>query len=98
MPRIYLIVTQNNIHYTSKPFQDEVRISKTVYDTEIGIKYGGQPLWHHVKCFAEDRANLLYIAGGEDLPGFKLLTKEDQEMVRNEIKWVLLFVLHSLLI
>lgn len=67
-------------------FQDEVRISKTVFDTEVGQKYGGQALWHHVKCFVEARAQLLYLAGGEDLPGFKNLSKDDQKMVKEEIK------------
>ncbi|KAI8428805.1 hypothetical protein MSG28_007474 [Choristoneura fumiferana] len=66
--------------------QDEVRISKTVYDTEVGQKYGGQPLWHHVKCFAAARGALLYLAGGESLPGFKNLSKSDQDMVKEEIK------------
>lgn len=58
-----------------------------MYDTEVGSKYGGQPLWHHVKCFAECRSNLLYFAGGESLPGFNSLKKEDQEIVKNEIKY-----------
>lgn len=31
----------------------EVRIKKVVYDTEIGIKFDGQALWHHVECFAK---------------------------------------------
>lgn len=31
----------------------EVRIKKVVFDTEVGMKYGGQPLWHHVECFAK---------------------------------------------
>ncbi|XP_063361002.1 poly [ADP-ribose] polymerase [Cydia amplana] len=73
-------------HCDIKICKDEVRISKTVYDTEIGQKYGGQPLWHHVKCFAEARAELLYMAGGEDLPGFNTLKKEDQKMVKEAIK------------
>ncbi|CAB3243872.1 unnamed protein product [Arctia plantaginis] len=73
-------------HCEIKICKDEVRIAKTVYDTEVGMKYGGQPLWHHVKCFAEERSTLMYFAGGEDLPGFKSLSKEDQAMVKNEIK------------
>ena len=28
----------------------EVRIKKTVYDTEVGMKFGGHALWHHVDC------------------------------------------------
>ncbi|KAJ8732599.1 hypothetical protein PYW07_015198 [Mythimna separata] len=66
--------------------KDEVRICKTVYDTEVGSKYGGQPLWHHVKCFAERRSEFHFYAGGESLPGFKSLKKEDQAMVKAEIK------------
>ncbi|XP_059048332.1 poly [ADP-ribose] polymerase [Achroia grisella] len=73
-------------HCEIKICKGEVRISKTVFDTEVGAKYGGQPLWHHVKCFAEARSELLYFAGGENLPGFKTLKKEDQELVTNEIK------------
>uniref|UniRef100_A0A1A9VJ13 NAD(+) ADP-ribosyltransferase n=1 Tax=Glossina austeni TaxID=7395 RepID=A0A1A9VJ13_GLOAU len=30
-----------------KILKDQVRIRKTVYDTEVGMKYGGQALWHH---------------------------------------------------
>ncbi|KAL4708395.1 hypothetical protein ACJJTC_019631 [Scirpophaga incertulas] len=73
-------------HCEIKICKGEVRISKTVFDTEVGSKYGGQPLWHHVPCFAERRNELLYFAGGESLPGIKLLKKEDQEMVIDTIK------------
>ncbi|XP_075970335.1 poly-(ADP-ribose) polymerase [Anticarsia gemmatalis] len=73
-------------HCEIKICKDEVRVSKTVYDTDVGAKYGGQPLWHHVKCFAEARSELLFFAGGESLPGFKNLSKEDQAMVKKEIK------------
>lgn len=65
--------------------KDEVRVAKVVFDTEVGAKYGGQPLWHHVQCFAQQRSELLYFAGGEDLPGFKSLKKDDQAMVKKEI-------------
>lgn len=30
-----------------------VRVKKVVYDTEIGMKFGGQALWHHLDCFAQ---------------------------------------------
>ncbi|KAJ0180031.1 hypothetical protein K1T71_004622 [Dendrolimus kikuchii] len=73
-------------HCEIKICKDEVRICKVVYDTEVGSKYGGQPLWHHVKCFAEEKDTLLYFAGGENLPGFNTLTKADQEMVKAAIK------------
>lgn len=31
----------------------EVRIKKVLFDTEIGMKYGGQASWHHYECFAK---------------------------------------------
>lgn len=31
----------------------EVRIKKVVYDTEVGMKYGGQATWYHYECFAK---------------------------------------------
>lgn len=30
-----------------------VRVKKVVYTTEVGINFGGQPLWHHLECFAQ---------------------------------------------
>lgn len=57
-----------------------------MYDTEVGAKFGGQPLWHHVSCFAKERNELLFFAGGESIPGFETLKKEDQKIVKTEIK------------
>lgn len=31
----------------------EIRVKKVLYDTEIGMKYGGQASWHHYECFAK---------------------------------------------
>ncbi|XP_053602526.1 poly [ADP-ribose] polymerase [Plodia interpunctella] len=73
-------------HCEIKICKDEVRIRKTVFDTDVGAKYGGQPLWHHVKCFAEARHELQFFAGGEVLPGFTDLSEEDQKMVKDTIK------------
>ncbi|CAK1553493.1 unnamed protein product [Leptosia nina] len=69
-------------HCDIKICKDEVRISKMVFDP----RFGDAPAWHHVKCFAERRVEFLFLAGGEDIPGFKLLSKEDQAVVKNEIK------------
>ncbi|XP_038210310.1 poly [ADP-ribose] polymerase-like [Zerene cesonia] len=69
-------------HCDIKICKDEVRVAKIEYDP----KYGEAPAWHHVKCFAERKAELLFFAGGEDIPGFNKLSKEDQKMVKNEIK------------
>ncbi|XP_004519483.1 poly [ADP-ribose] polymerase [Ceratitis capitata] len=61
-----------------KILKDQVRIRKTAYDTEVGMKYGGQPLWHHVECFAQLRNELGWLQKGDCLPGYKSLKKEDQ--------------------
>lgn len=66
--------------------KNEVRIRKTVFDTEVGMKYGGQPLWHHVECFEKVRGDLGYYAGGDQLPGFSTLKKEDKDLVQKTIK------------
>lgn len=31
----------------------EIRCKKVIYDTEVGIRCGGQALWHHLECFAK---------------------------------------------
>ncbi|XP_053963564.1 poly [ADP-ribose] polymerase [Anastrepha ludens] len=64
-----------------KILKDQVRIRKTVYDTEVGMKYGGQPLWHHVECFAQLRSELGWSEKGDCLPGFQSLKKDDQSDV-----------------
>ncbi|XP_028137799.2 poly [ADP-ribose] polymerase isoform X1 [Diabrotica virgifera virgifera] len=61
--------------------ENEVRISKKDYERDVGKKYGGQDLWHHVTCFAQVRADLGYFESGDKLPGFKGLKKEDQDTV-----------------
>ncbi|XP_041975989.1 poly [ADP-ribose] polymerase isoform X2 [Aricia agestis] len=69
-------------HCDIKICKDEIRVSKLGYDP----KFGDYPMWHHVKCFAEKRDEFLFFAGGESIPGFKSLSKEDQQMVKDEIK------------
>lgn len=29
----------------------DIRIKKISYETKVGMKYGGQALWHHLECF-----------------------------------------------
>ncbi|XP_034111953.2 poly [ADP-ribose] polymerase [Drosophila nasuta] len=62
--------------------KDEVRVSKTVYDTEVGMKYGGQKLWHHLECFAKMRSEVGWFDTGENLPGYKQLSAEDKSEVK----------------
>lgn len=64
-----------------KILKDQVRIRKTVYTTEVGMKYGGQPLWHHVECFAQLRGELGWLSKGDCIPGFKSLKKDDQTVI-----------------
>lgn len=70
---------------SQKIAKDDIRIKKVVYDTEVGMKYGGQPLWHHIDCFVAVRDELGYWASGADLNGFKSLSKEDQAKVKKTI-------------
>lgn len=30
-----------------------VRCKKVIYSTEIGMRFNGQPLWHHLECFSK---------------------------------------------
>ncbi|KPJ11271.1 Poly [ADP-ribose] polymerase [Papilio machaon] len=69
-------------HCDIKICKDEIRVAKIDYDP----KYGDHPLWHHVKCFAEKKVELNFLGGGEELPGFKSLKKEDQNIVKQEIR------------
>lgn len=62
-----------------------MRIKKVVHDTEVGMKFGGQALWHHVECFAQLRTELGWFESGERLPGFKSLNKDDQATVMQHI-------------
>lgn len=71
--------------------KDELRIKKTVYDTEVGMKFGGQAIWHHVECFAQLRTELGWLESGEFLPGFKVLTKDDKETVKKHIPYVFIY-------
>lgn len=65
-----------------KVSKDDVRVKKVVYDTEVGMKFGGQALWHHLECFAQIRNDLGWLEKGEMLPGFKALSAEDQKKVK----------------
>lgn len=61
--------------------KDEIRIKKIAHDTEIGMKFGGQAISHHVECFAQLRTELGWLASAELLPGFDLLSKDDKATV-----------------
>lgn len=65
--------------------KDEVRIKKVAHDTEIGMKFGGQAVWHHVECFAQLRSSLGWFASANELPGFTSLTQDDQQTAKKHI-------------
>lgn len=70
----------------NKIFKDDLRVKKTVYDTEVGAKFGGQALWHHLSCFASIRGDYGYYLSGEQLPGYKQLSSVDRKAVKEAIK------------
>lgn len=67
----------------------QIRISKKDFETEVGKKYGGQDMWHHVTCFAKLRSELGYFESADKLPGFKSLSKADQKDAAAQIPYVL---------
>lgn len=64
-----------------KILKDEVRVKKVSFDSEVGMKYGGQALWHHLDCFEKLRTELGWFAGGDKLPGYAQLSADDQTKV-----------------
>ncbi|CAH2012006.1 unnamed protein product [Acanthoscelides obtectus] len=68
-----------------KVLKEEIRISKKDYETDVGAKYGGQDMWHHVQCFAQLRADLGFFESADKLPGFKGLSPKDQVEVKKQI-------------
>lgn len=68
-----------------KIMKDQIRVRKTVYDTEVGMKYGGQALWHHVECFAQLRQELGWLDKGSNLPGFNTLKADDKKLVEKTL-------------
>lgn len=65
--------------------KEDIRISKKDFETEVGMKYGGQDLWHHLTCFAKIRSELGYFESADQLPGFKTLNKNDQAEAKKQL-------------
>lgn len=66
--------------------KEDIRIKKIVFDTEVGMKFGGQALWHHVNCFASIRGDYGFYVGGEQLDGFRELSPEDKKIVKKALQ------------
>lgn len=65
--------------------KDEIRIMNVVYDAGLNTAYDGMAMWYHVICFVGRRNELGWLQSGQLLPGFKRLSEEDKEMVKNHI-------------
>lgn len=66
--------------------QDEIRISKKDYESEVALQYGPCERWHHVDCFLKAREELGFTANGSILPGFMTLSPEDQKLLKTKIQ------------
>lgn len=56
-------------------------MKKISFDSDVGMKYGGQPLWHHLDCFAKLRSELSWFGAGNQLPDYKSLNVADKAKV-----------------
>lgn len=65
--------------------KDVVRIKHIDYTTEVGMKFGGQPIWHHVDCFAKIRGDYNFYLGGEVLPGYENLSPADKKILTEAV-------------
>ncbi|XP_076286203.1 poly-(ADP-ribose) polymerase [Lasioglossum baleicum] len=68
-----------------KIVQSEIRVSKKDFESEHGRKYGGIDRWYHFECFVKLRQELEFYEGGNVLPGFGDLSKEDQKRVKSDL-------------
>ena len=62
------------------------RVGVKDYESQRAKMYGPYDRWHHVECFAKQREELQYYDKGEAMAGFKTLSKEDQDLMREHIK------------
>lgn len=69
-----------------KIMKDDIRVKKMAYDTEVGMKFGGQAKWHHLNCFVALRSDYGFYLGGEMLPGFSSLSPEDKKTVKKSLE------------
>ena len=67
----------NNLNSNSLS-QGEVRICKKDYDDDRAKQYGPLDRWYHLKCFADNREQLMFFCSGSNLAGLNTLSQEDQ--------------------
>lgn len=63
----------------------EIRIMNVVYDVSRITSYDGRAMWYHVICFLGVRSELGWLQSAESFPGFKRLSEEDKETLKNQI-------------
>lgn len=65
----------------------QIRIKKTVYDTDIALRFGSQAICHHVDCFADAkvRSDVKWYESAEKLPGFEMLSDDEKATVLEQI-------------
>lgn len=67
----------------------EIRVMNVVYDASRNTAFDGRAMWYHVICFAQSRSELGWLQSAELFPGFKRLSEEDRDIVKNQIPYVL---------
>lgn len=55
------------------------------YDTEMGMRDGGEPSYYHVECFAQLRTELGWLESASLFAGFNMLSIEEQTTVQMHI-------------
>jgi len=63
----------------------EVRICKKDYDDDRAKQYGPLDRWYHLKCFADNREQLMFFCSGSKLAGLNTLSQEDQDKVTSQL-------------
>lgn len=66
-------------------FRNELRIKKTVYDSDVAAQFGKEILWNHMHCFVIQRDLFKYELGGDKLPGFMTLQPAHQVIIREAL-------------
>lgn len=65
--------------------RNEIRIKKTVYDTDIAARFGKEILWNHMHCFVIQRNFYAFQLGGNTLPGFDMLQPAHQVIIKEAL-------------
>ncbi|XP_054714565.1 poly [ADP-ribose] polymerase 1-like [Uloborus diversus] len=70
---------------SEKIVKGEIRVSKLDTESSEARRFGPIPQWRHLDCFVKVRQELGFVESGDRLPGFKNLSDEDKEDVKEKI-------------